>query len=84
MNWDARIKHEASGFQRRCSVSNEMLAVAAYLEGRTGEGITAPRRRPSLAMPSLCLRRRLHRLGGDPGPPRVASQRRLGKDFASA
>jgi hypothetical protein len=53
MTWDARIKQEASGFQRRCSACNEMLALAAYLAGCTRERVTAPSRRSSLDMSSF-------------------------------
>ena len=49
MTWHARIVQEGWGFERRCSACKEMLAAAAYLEGHTGKGITAPSRRSSLA-----------------------------------
>lgn len=55
MTWHARIVQEGWGFERRCSACKEMLAVAAYLERRTGECSTAPSRRSSIEMASCSV-----------------------------
>lgn len=55
MTWYARILEEAIGLERHCPAYNEVLAVAAYLERRTGECITAPNRRSSIEMASFSV-----------------------------